>query len=581
MAGFFEKKYSIFVIAALSAVFVWLLYWAGLFYGLEIFFEDLMFFNKPIDNSVVIVAIDDESIQKIGQWPWPREIFGGAFQILDKNTPLVVGMDVVLSEPSRYGEKDDSFLSYVLKNISYPVVMPIEAMPLIINEGNIPVADKFLKPLDKFSALNPVSLGHVNLILDRDGVIRKFPLKINGINSFSYEILKKSGKEIKNENSLKLIERIVYSAPAGSIRRIPFWRLNDAGIAASLKDKIVLIGVTAPDLHDEAVTPFSRGKAMPGVEIQANIVNMLLRSYRFVNLNPFIMFFWILIITLLSATSFYIIQDTVKASLISALIGMIHVIFSVFLFEKGIVSNFIHLNLAWILSITSIFAFKYFLIEKDRRMIKNIFSKYVSKDVLENILNNPDAVALGGEEREITLLFCDIRGFTTFSEKLKPKELVRVLNRYFSVMTSEILNNGGVLDKYIGDAIMAFWGAPIEDAGQADKAIKASLSMVEKLKKLNKELASAGEPEIKIGIGLYTGPAIVGNVGSYERFDYTAIGDTVNVASRLEGLTKEYGVQIIVGESVKNKATEKYNYKFLGSASVKGRKEPLDIYTIS
>ncbi len=539
-----------------------------------------MFFNKPVDSSIVVVAIDNESIQMLGQWPWPREIFGGAFKILDKNPPLAVGLDVIFSEPSRYGEKDDSLLSFVLDKISYPVAMPLEASPLIIDENNNPVADKFLKPMDEFGTLKSVSLGHVNLILDRDGVIRKFPLKINDKNSFAYEILKQSKKEIINENSLKLIERIVYSVPTGSIRRIPFWRLSDAGTAAGLKDKIVLIGVTAPDLHDEAVTPLSHGKGMPGVEIQANIVNMLLKGYQFVDLNPFVMFIWILIAALLPALAFFIFRDSLNAFLASACSGLMHGIFSVFLFNKGIVSNFIHINLAWILSVAALFAFKYFLLEKDRRLIKNIFSKYVSKDVLDEILDNPEKVKLGGEEKEVTVFFSDIRGFTSIAEKTSPKELVRILNKYFTLMTNEILENNGVLDKYIGDAIMAFWGAPIDDADQADNALKAALGMLKKLKELNKKLKAAGDPEINIGIGLYSGPAIVGNVGSDLRFDYTVMGDTVNIASRLEGLNKEYKTEIIIGESVKDRIKGKYNFKFLGSVSVKGRKEPLNIYSI-
>ncbi len=211
--------------------------------------------------------------------------------------------------------------------------------------------------------------------------------------------------------------------------------------------------------------------------------------------------------------------------------------------------------------------------------MKNLFSKYVSKEVLEEILKNPSQVTLGGEEKEITVLFSDIRGFTSISEKTTPKELVRLLNKYFTAMTEQILKNGGVLDKYIGDAIMAFWGAPIENLEQADKAVRAALQMIQKLDELNKELMSEGIPEIKIGVGIYTGPAVVGNIGSNLRFDYTAIGDTVNTASRLEGLCKEYNTRIIIGKTTKNKLKDDYNLKFLGSALVKGKNKSVDVYT--
>jgi adenylate cyclase len=186
----------------------------------------------------------------------------------------------------------------------------------------------------------------------------------------------------------------------------------------------------------------------------------------------------------------------------------------------------------------------------------------------------------GGEEREMTVFFSDIRGFTTISEQTTPTELVRILNEYFTQMTAEVLRTGGVVDKYIGDAVMAFWGAPIDDPDHADHAVEAALAMIEKLKLLNQKLRAQGDPEIKIGIGLYSGKAVVGNVGSNDRFDYTVIGDTVNAASRLEGLNKEYKTQIIISESVKNKLKKQYPLVCLGCTPVKGRKEPINIYTI-
>ena len=179
------------------------------------------------------------------------------------------------------------------------------------------------------------------------------------------------------------------------------------------------------------------------------------------------------------------------------------------------------------------------------------------------------------------MLFSDIRGFTSISEKTTPRELVRILNTYFSSITKKIIENDGVLDKYIGDAIMAFWGAPIPEPKQADKAVKAALEMLEELKKINIQFLASGDPEIKIGIGIYTGKAIVGNIGSEHRFDYTAIGDTVNIASRIEGLTKEYKTEIIIGESTKNKLTENFSVTLLGKTNVKGKLEEVTIYSVT
>ena len=219
--------------------------------------------------------------------------------------------------------------------------------------------------------------------------------------------------------------------------------------------------------------------------------------------------------------------------------------------------------------------------ESRRELLEATFEKYVSRQVLTEILRDPSNIHLGGEEKGVTVLFSDIRGFTPIAETMEPEALVALLNRYFVAMSEEILKTGGTIDKYIGDAIMAFWGAPIEDADQAEHAVQASLSMLKKLKNLNMQLVVEGRPEISIRIGLHTGRAIVGNVGSSRRFDYTVIGDTVNAASRMEGLNKDHGTQIIISDMVRNFLKDKTKWKSLGPVTVRGKSEPINIYTLA
>ena len=551
----------------------------GLFTGWEYFLEDSLVSSKPVDKRLVIVAIDNESIARLGQWPWPREIFAKALLKIQESSPAAIGLDIVFSEPSRIGAEDDLAMARALAEISYPVVFAVEAKNLIISKNNSLAASGFLLPIDDFKRSKNTFLGHVNLIIDKDGIVRKFPSEISTYKSFSYEIVKKSNMAISGGELSGAFPRIVFSAPSGSVQRIPFWRILEGDAVKILENKIVLIGATAPDLHDEKLTPFSRGTEMTGVEIQANIANMLISGYRYYPLNRWASFLWIFMAALIPVLFFIITNRSLVSVILSFLSGIGYLIAIVLLFDKGIVANVVHINFAWILSTALLFSCRYFFVEREKRQIKNIFSKYVSKEVLENILSS-GKVTLGGEEREITVLFSDIRGFTSLSEKTTPTELVAILNKYFTLMTGEILKNKGVLDKYIGDAIMAFWGAPLDDENQADNAIKTSLGMIEKLKELNRELIALGKPEINIGIGLYNGPAVVGNVGSELRFDYTAMGDTVNVASRLEGLNKEYKTQLIIGESVKNKVKNHYNFRFLGKVAVKGRVEELNIYEV-
>ena len=225
----------------------------------------------------------------------------------------------------------------------------------------------------------------------------------------------------------------------------------------------------------------------------------------------------------------------------------------------------------------------YYLSEKkSRKKVIGAFEKYVSKEVVKEILDDPEKLKLGGERRTITIFFSDIRGFTTISEKLSPEELVKLLNEYLTEMTNIILTHNGVVDKYMGDAIMAFWNAPLDQPKHAELTCSTALEMEKKLKQLQKEWNARGVPPLEIGVGINTGPAVVGNMGSYERFDYTAMGDTVNLGSRLEGLNKQYGTRIIISETTKSAVEKKpFLVRKLDKVMVKGKKEPITIYELS
>ncbi len=554
----------------------------GLFQGLEYFLEDLLFAARPVAEDIVIVAIDDASLADIGQWPWPRRAFADVLERMAAYPPAAVGIDVMFAEPSRLGMADDDALRRTLKGIPYPVVLPVEGRNISLRENRPAAADALLTPLALFAGPR-VSRAHVNVIEDRDGVARRFPAGVQaGVSvfpAFAQEILLQSGPAPNPTLAEISAPRIVYAQSAGNIRRISFSRLLYGDAAKELAGKIVLIGATAPDLHDEKATPVSHGLPMPGVEIHANITNMLLHGWRLESMSIAATVAWIMAAALIAGCAFFFLS--VPAAVVSnAALGAVSLIAAVILFERGVVADIIHTQAAWVMAGSALFACRYFSTEREKRRIKNVFSKYVSADVLREILRDPAAVRLGGEEKEITLLFSDIRGFTSISERTPPTELVRILNRYFSVMTEEVLRRGGVLDKYIGDAIMAFWGAPVADPEQAERAVATAKAMMEKLALLNREFAAAGDPQIAIGIGVCTGRAVVGNVGSHLRFDYTAIGDTVNAASRIEGLTKQYQTPILVGETTRNKLKNPDACVFVDEVAVKGKQDKIKIYSI-
>ncbi len=575
------------------------LWFGGVFAGMENFFEDTLFTASALSPEIVVVDIDDASLQKLGQWPWPRAYFGKLLRNLNRVSPQSVGIDVIFAEPSRFGAPDDADLSFALSEAPYPVVLPAEAVPLILTDQT-PRAGTMLTPLSIFTKHPSVAVGHVNLILDRDNIVRRFPTAIAygdaHINAFAYEVAKaaektKSGKKESAMRTVDLrfsehvdsflpLERIVYRAPARTVKRVPFYRLIEETPPASLKGAIVLVGASAADLHDEKPTPLSRGTAMPGVEIQANILNMFLTGERLAPLPSAITAAWIFAAALAPLLFFWFFRNLWVFLGTAAALGVLETIAAILLFEYGYVAPLVHTNLSLVLSTTLLTLYRYLALEKEKIKIKKMFSKYVSREVLAEILLHQNEVVLGGVEKEITVLFSDIRGFTTLSEATQPAELVALLNEYFTLMADEIMRHQGVVDKYIGDAVMAFWGAPLENTEQAHHAVLAARGMMEQLKKFNAKLAASGKHPIDIGIGIYTGPAIAGNIGSRERFNYTVIGDTVNIASRLEGLNKEYKTNIIIGETTKRKLPNTIPVRELGTTLVKGRTAPLAIYGV-
>ncbi|MFH1246530.1 MAG: adenylate/guanylate cyclase domain-containing protein [Candidatus Liptonbacteria bacterium] len=582
------KRYSALLPGMGAACIALGIFWLGLFSGPEHFLEDILFSPKAPSDNVIIVAIDNDSLQKIGQWPWRRGVYADLISKLNNlsTPPKAIGIDVVFSEPSRYGEDDDQKLADALQTSKVPVVMPIEADPLEMSASGIPQAGKFIEPRTLFNVQNPeISKAHVNLITDPDGVVRYVPLNIkdvrtgNTVPSFSEVI---SG--IKDDHYIK---RIAYLGPPKTISRVSFAdALTNTGTQAQFSGKYVLIGATVSDLHDEQLTPVSNGVPMSGVEIQAQVVEMLRSGRELMQMPKTRVGLWVFLAALLPSILFLLIKRLRYAFLATIIIGLIYIPAVIILFERGIVGNILHVNLAWILGLAAAFAYRYFVMERDRRSMRNVFSKYVSKDVLEEILSDVSKVKLGGEEKEATVFFSDVRGFTTLSEKLTPIQLTHFLNRYLTRMTDIALERRGVVDKYIGDAIMVFWGAPLSNPNHVLDAMEASLVMIDELHKFNKESAERGDPPIDIGIGFNSGRVVAGNMGSEQRFDYTVMGDTVNLASRLEGQTKTYIVHIITSEytmalvSPEELVRRGIVWREIDRIRVKGKKLPVTIFEI-
>ena len=556
------------ITAVICSLFLSALLYAGFFSNIQLKLSDNLYGGKTPLDGIAIVAIDDKSLQEIGRWPWNREIFAKTIENLEQSK--AIGIDVAFFEASE--QEQDKILGEAL---SEKTVIPIEYTSFAKENGKI-TGKRMLKPIQE---LSNAKTGYVNIVTDKDGVTRAINMQVSEeYDNFAHILYglywnKKLGKK----TSRFLVN---FAGPPGSFRTYSLTDIYNNRInKEEFNNKLVLIGATSPDMHDDYFVPTSKGKAMPGVEIHANAIQTMINK-DFLGKQPKIAtIFLLLAASLLIAIAFYrfqIIGATIAAPIL--LIG--YLFLAIYVFNYGIILNLIYVPLAIALTYTAETAQFYYREKKEREKTRGAFSKYVSPAVVDELMKDPEKLKLGGIRKEITVFFSDIRGFTTISEKLSPEKLVHILNEYLTAMTDIIMKHEGVVDKYIGDAIMAFWGAPMKQPNHAEMGCSTAVDMIKKLEELKKKWAGEKFPEINIGIGLNTGPAVIGNMGSYERFDYTAMGDTINLGSRLEGLTKAYGVNIIASESTKKAVKGKFVFRKLDLVRVKGKKKPITIYEL-
>jgi adenylate cyclase len=528
---------------------------------------DALYGGKPVMQDIVIIGIDDQSLQSVGRWPWDRRNFS---ILLDRAAQArVVGVDVAFLEPS--GAAADAALAKTIaaRPAEHPVVL-VSEYTTFTADG---LGETFLAPVPPIAATG-VATGYANIPMDVDGTVRSINLDVGEEPAFSARLY-----EAIEGRPLPRSTRYLINFP-GEPYSFPYYSAGDviAGeIPASAFDgKIVLVGATARDMHDDAIVPTSEGIPMPGVEIHASALQTMLLGDE---LSPAPV--WLTILTILVAAMLVGIMvsriNLWLAGVGAVVLVVLYTVVAFTLFDKNIIPNIFYIPFTIIITFLVVLAMDLIIERIARAKVASAFGKYVSPQLLEQIMERD--VKLGGERKELTILFSDIRGFTSISEALSPEDLVDFLNSYFTRVTRIIMDEKGLVDKFIGDAIMAFWNAPISDAHHADHAVIAALGMKEQLALIREEHGDK-YPKLDVGIGLNTGDAVVGNVGSSERLSYTAIGDCVNLASRLEGLTKEYGVHIIISENTKRKLKQSFALRELDRVKVKGKKEPVVIFEV-
>lgn len=583
-------------------------------YGAKVVGFDIVF-SEPDQNSSLGAIVDlSKEVKKIGLRD--KRVQG----LLDKKK-LVADTDAALAkaikraknvtlgyfflksskEAEHIGEKEIEAAAQNIENSRYQMI-----------QGETSPDVSALYNVTAYSAVTNLKLlsdaaensGYFNAFPDTDGTIRWSPLVMRfqdnyylplsmsllvqyldwpmvtlNMAKFGIEGIKIGDINIPTDETGRML--VNYYGPG---RTFPHYSISDI-INGKLspdifKDNIVIVGATAIGIYDLRVTPYS--SVYPGVEIHATAIDNILHG-NFLHRSSgtqlldvcAIVFFGLLI---------GIVVPRVKAvqGMVASLIVLIaFVLINAFIFSRyNLWLNIIYPALAMIVIYLGITVYRYITEEREKKKIRGAFQYYLTASVINEMLKDPSKLKLGGDKKDLTVLFSDIRGFTTISEKLTPEDLVHLLNEYLTAMTNLVFKYDGLLDKYMGDAIMAVYGAPLDQPDHAVRACRTALDMMEELKKLQKKWADEGRPAFNIGIGINSGDMVVGNMGSDMRFDYTVMGDMVNLGSRLEGINKEYDTNIIISEYTYAAIKDALFCRELDSVRVKGKKLPVKIYEL-
>lgn len=534
------------------------------------------------DERIVIVGIDEPSFAELDlQWPWPRGLHGKLVRELVRAGAAVIVFDVVFAEPS--DPEQDRLLADSIRDTDNVVL----AADIVLQETTQFSQVMRVEPYESFREAGATS-AVAAVTLDEDQVVRRIPQDPDAM----WRVVSEAYRTISDRNIPGPSGGMIrYLGPDHTFRYVSYYQALDPERFLPediFQDRIVFIGLdlkVSPEVGltqgEMFATPHMgfTGWPMPGVEVQANLAANAL-SGAGINETPRIV---VLAVIFLFATIAVLLMRrwrplTSALAVAAILIGLAAC--SLLLFAIGDLWLPVSGSMTAVVLVYAIQGGAAFLHERRRKQqIRQAFGYYVSRDVVREVIANPEKLVLGGVRRELTIMFTDLVGFTSLSEKMSPEQVTELLNRYLASMSNIIMECGGTVDKFIGDAIMAFWGAPLDDPEQAKHACQAAKKMLHEMVRLREDLQSSGLPSVSMRMGLHSGHAVVGNMGSSNRFDYTAIGDNVNLASRLEEANKLYGTAILLSSTTVAQLEDNSSLRYVDRIRVAGKEQPIDIFT--
>lgn len=589
-----ETKRNVTIALCGSLLFIALVH-AGVLGRLDKWVQDKLYQQpKALSGDIVIIGIDEEALEKIGEYnTWDRNVMAQVLEALNAdpdNKPAVVGIDTLYA-----GETDptaDAHLTAAAEALGNVVTATSAVMGtqyIDTDDGGMAIDTyavlNYEKPYDELESV--VDTGHINAMYDTDGIMRHALLYIEPdgekVYSMAYIVaskyLESKGYEVTTPPINKRGQFYVdYSAiPGDFYDEVSVADLIAGDVPADYyADKIVLIGPYAAGLQDAYFTPIERAEQMYGVEFQANVITQILEGDYKKEASDTVQILILFIICIAASLLFTHIK-VVWSSIITAVTVVLTLIISVMAYGKGYILHPLWIPVGVVLFYLIAIAMHYLQAALERQEITRTFKRYVAPEIVQEILKEgTENIGLGGKTCDISVLFVDVRGFTTMSESLAPEKVVSILNKYLTMASDAVEAHKGTLDKFVGDAMMAFWGAPLPQEDAVYNAILTAKDIVDGAARVSEELKEEMGQELRVGVGVHFGPAVVGNMGAEKHMDYTAIGDTVNTAARLEANAP--GGQIYISRAVCDAIEGRITYTSLGDTiKLKGKAEGFEV----